>query len=159
MSTLAVWRFRTSHGAERAGQALQQLPRSERQLVHDAARVSWAVGRQRPTTHLMPELAHDEGLGETFWGVLFGIIFFSPLLGAAVGSAPSGSAGSLAQVGIDDTFVNRVRDSVTPGSSALLVIGSDSIVDRVQDLLPAGPSENVLSTRLQESSLREVFVG
>ena len=86
MSTLAVWRFRTSHGAERGGHALQDLPRSERLVIHDAARVSWPSGRQRPTTHLMPELARDEGLGEAFWGVLFGVIFFSPLLGAAVGS-------------------------------------------------------------------------
>ena len=159
MSTLAVWRFHTSHGAERGGLALQELPHSERAVIHDAARVSWALGSQRPTTRLMPELAREEGLGEAFWGVLFGVIFFSPLLGAAVGSAPSGSSGSLAHVGIDDTFVNRIRDSVTPGTSALLVIGSDAMVDHVQDVLRVGPSDDVLTTRLQEGSLREVFVG
>jgi uncharacterized membrane protein len=161
MSLLAVWKFDTDYGAESAGLALRQLKGPEREIVHDAARVSWALGSSQPSTCLMHELAREEGFGEAFWGVLFGLIFFSPLLGAAVGSATGGLSGSLAEWGIHDTFVNRVRDTVTPGTSALFVLGCDQVVDGVQDAVRLHPVK-VLTTRLtrrQEGSLRRVFVG
>jgi uncharacterized membrane protein len=162
MSTLAVWGFDTSDGAERGALALQHLPTAEREVVHDAALVSWVLGVGRPTTGVVPDLTREEALGEAFWGVLFGLIFFSPLLGAAVGSATGGLTGSLAELGIHDTFVNRVRDTVTPGTSALFLLGSDLVVDEAHDLFGVGQRVKVLSTRLsrvQEGRLRQVFVG
>ena len=162
MSTLAVWTFDTSHGAERGSQTLLALSGADRAMVHDAARVSWVLGTSKPTTRPIADLAWDEGLGEEFWGVLFGLIFYSPLLGAAVGSATGGLSGSLAGFGIDDTFVNRVRDTVTPGTSALFVLGSDPVVDRVRDALRIDQPVKLLVTRLnrlQEGSLRQVFAG
>jgi uncharacterized membrane protein len=162
MSTLAVWVFDTSHGAERGSQALQDRPTAERARIHDAARVSWVLGSSKPTTGQIADLAWDEALGEEFWGVLFGLIFYSPLIGAAVGSATGGLSGSLSGFGIDDTFVNRVRDTVTPGTSALFVLGSDSVVDQLRDALRVNHPVKVLVTRLnqlQEGSLRQVFAG
>lgn len=159
---LAVWGFDTNCGAERAGLALQDLAGAEREIVHDAARVSWVLGSSQPSTWLMPDLAREEALGEGFWGVLFGLIFFSPLLGAAVGSATGGLSGSLEDWGIHDTFVHRVRDTVTPGTSALFVLGSDMVVDEVHDAVRLDQPVKVLTTkltRLQEGSLRRVFVG
>ena len=67
-----------------------------------------------------------------FWGLLFGLIFFVPLLGAAIGAATGALAGSLTDVGIDDEFINKVRDQITPGTSALFVMTSDAVVDKVQ---------------------------
>ena len=61
-------------------------------------------------------------MGGSFWGLLFGLIFFVPLLGAAIGAATGALAGSLTDVGIDDAFINKVRDQVTPGTSALFVL-------------------------------------
>ena len=67
----------------------------------------------------------------SFWGLLFGLIFFVPLLGAAIGAATGALAGSLTDVGIDDTFINKVRDQITPGTSALFVMTSDAVMDKV----------------------------
>jgi len=162
MSTLTVWHFDTSYGATRGGQTLQSLPRDQREGVHDAARVSWVLGTGKPVTRLMPDVASDEALGEAFWGLLFGLIFFSPLLGAAVARATGGMSGGLNDFGIDDTFVNRVRDTVTPGTSALFVLGSDAVVDQMSDALSADRPGKVLVTRLsprQKDFLRQVFVG
>ena len=72
-------------------------------------------------------------LGGGFWGLLFGLIFFVPLLGAAIGAATGALAGSLTDVGIDDEFINKVRDQVTPGTSALFVMTSHAVVDRIQE--------------------------
>jgi uncharacterized membrane protein len=162
MSTLGVWTFDTSHGAERGGGILLERPPAERASIYEAAEVSWLRGTSKPTTRLLPDLASDEALGEAFWGVLFGLVFYSPLLGAADGSATGGLSGSLAGFGIDDTFVNRLRDTVTPGTSALFVLGSDAVLDDVGDALRVGQSVTVLMTRIdrsQEGYLRQVFVG
>ena len=162
MSTLVLWRSPTAEGAERASRSLADLAGRERGLVHDVALVSWPRGRGKLITRPLPELASDQALGEGFWRVLFGLVFYSPLLGAAVVSGDATSSGSFAEVGIDDTFVNRVRDTITPGTSGLFVLGADALVEQLRDLPGAGPPVRLLVTRLsprQESTLREVFVG
>ena len=88
------------------------------------------------------------------------MIFFVPLLGAAVGAATGALAGSMNDVGIDDSFINKVRDQVTPGTSALFVLTSDAVVDKVSDAFAADERGELIFTNLsneQESALREVF--
>lgn len=163
MSLLAACHFDTDDGAERSGRALQDPPSAARAMIHDAALVSWALGAAQPATRPMPELAAgDEALGEGFWGLLFGLMFYSPLLGAAVGSATGALSGSFADFGIHDTFVNRVRDTVTPGTSELFLLGSETVVEEVHRALHPRAPVKVLTARLtplQEGSLREIFVG
>ena len=43
------------------------------------------------------------------------------------------SAGSLADVGIDDDFIKRTRSEITPGTSALFLLSSNAIVDKLRD--------------------------
>ena len=63
--------------------------------------------------------------------MLFGLIFFVPFLGMAVGAAMGALSGSMADVGIDDRFIDEVRQKVTPGTSALFVMTSDAVTDKV----------------------------
>jgi uncharacterized membrane protein len=162
MSTLVAWKFDTSEGAERGGRTLQHLglsEGSEDKLVRDAARVSWSPGGGKPTTALVPVSPSDAALGETFWGVLFGVIFFAPLLDAAAASATGGGSDGLTDLGIDEVSVNRVRDAVTPGTSALFVIGAEPGIDRVIDALRGGGAVPLLHTKLGavvDSSTRHV---
>jgi uncharacterized membrane protein len=77
-----------------------------------------------------------------------------------MGAATGALAGSLADVGIDDHFINQVRDHVTPGTSALFVLSSAVVVDRVHDAFAGGPSAELIFTDLdaeQEAALRDVF--
>ena len=119
-------------------------------------------GKKKPKTRQLNHLAGAGALGGAFWGLLFGLIFFVPLLGAAIGAATGALSGSLADVGIDDSFINRTRDQITPGTSALFVMTSDAVMDKVKDAFAGtGPSE-LLFTNLnteQENALREVFAG
>ena len=90
---------------------------------------------------------------------MFGLIFFVPLFGMAVGAALGAMSGSMADVGIDDDFIRDVRRHVTPGTSALFVLTSNAVVDKVVDeFKEAGAT--LLSTNLshdQEEKLREAF--
>ena len=88
------------------------------------------------------------------------MIFFLPLLGAAVGAATGALAGSLSEAGIDDSFINKIRDQVTPGTSALFVLTSDAVVDRIHEAFAGHAPAELLFTNLssdQEAALRDVF--
>jgi uncharacterized membrane protein len=94
-----------------------------------------------------------------FWGMLFGLLFFIPLLGMAMGAAAGALGGSMADIGIDDSFIKRVRDSITPGTSAVFLMTTDAVRDRVIEALRGFDAE-LIQTNLsqeEEAKLREVF--
>jgi uncharacterized membrane protein len=161
MQRLTVWRFDTPSGAEDAVKTLQSLTREELITVHDAAVVSWEADARKPKTRQLHNLAGAGALGGAFWGLLFGLIFFVPLLGLVIGAAAGALSGSLGDVGIDDSFIKQTRDKVTPGTSALFLLSSDAVVDRVREAFE-GQRAELLFTNLndeQEKALREAFAG
>ena len=159
-ATLTVWKFDTAEGADEASRTLERLARANLVTLVDAATVAWPEGKKKPKTNQLHSMAGAGALGGAFWGMLFGLIFFVPLLGAAVGAATGALTGSMADVGIDDGFINKIRDQITPGTSALFLMTNDVVVDRVKDAFAAhGPSE-LMFTNLsaeQEAVLRQVF--
>jgi uncharacterized membrane protein len=91
--------------------------------------------------------------------MLFGLIFFVPLLGMAIGAGMGALTASMTDVGIDDSFIRRMRDEIQPGTSALFVLSSGAVVDKVRDAF-AGQQMVLVETNLsheQEDKLREVF--
>ncbi|WP_166139383.1 DUF1269 domain-containing protein [Nocardioides ochotonae] len=158
--TLTVWKFDDPRGADEAAATLAELARANVVNVLDSATVSWEEGKKRPKTHQSNDMTGIGALGGAFWGMLFGLIFFVPLLGAAVGAATGALAGSLTDVGIDDDFIAQVRDQVTPGTSALFVMTSDAVVDKVHEAFAGHKPAQLLFTNLssdQEAALRKVF--
>src|SRR4051812_26146690 len=57
-----------------------------------------------------------------FWGFLFGLLFFVPVLGMAVGAGLGGLMGKAEKTGIDRRFQEQIRDMLQPGTSALFLI-------------------------------------
>ena len=159
MATLTVWKFDSAGGAQDAIALLQRLQKEELIRINDAAYVYWPEGKKKPKTEQLHDLTGGGALGGSFWGLLFGLIFFVPLLGMAVGAAMGALSGSLADVGINDDFIREVRTNVTPGTSALFVMTTAAVVDRVAaDFKNTGAT--LLSTNLsneQEAKLREAF--
>jgi uncharacterized membrane protein len=159
MSTLSVWRFDTPDGADNAVQTLEELRKQKLITVHDAATVTWQPGAKKPKTRQLQNMTGAGALGGAFWGMLFGLLFLVPLLGAAVGAAAGALTGRLTDVGIDDTFIKRAKEDITPGTSALFVLSSDAVLDRVQEAFE-GSRADLLFTNLsseQETRLREAF--
>lgn len=160
MATLTVWRFDTTDGAEKAADILADAERRGVVLLPDAATVVWEVGKRKPRARQLTGATVAGALGGGFWGLLFGLIFFVPLLGAAIGAATGAITGSLADVGIDDRFINQIRDQVTPGTSALFVLAGDAEVDRIAEEFAGEPQGELIHTDLtaeQEAALREIF--
>jgi len=98
-----------------------------------------------------------------FWGVLIGMIFLNPLLGAAVGAGAGALSGALADIGISNDMMKSFAESFKPGCSALFVLVRKATGDKVL----AGLSEftgkgKVLKTSLtkdKEEELRQVIEG
>ena len=159
MATLTVWKFNDTSSAERTVEVLQKLQQQELIKVFDAATVVWEEGKKKPKTRQLNNHTGAGALGGAFWGLLFGMLFFVPLLGMAVGAAMGALSGSMADVGIDDEFINAVRQNVTPGTSALFVMTSNAVVDKVLDEFKESGA-TLLSTNLskdQEDKLRQAF--
>jgi uncharacterized membrane protein len=154
MASLAVWQFDAAGAAARSAALLERWGRDDVLVIHGAAVVTWEVDDGRPRTSRL-----SGALGTGFWGLLFGLIFFVPLLGAAIGATTGALAGALADVGIDDHFINRVRDQVTPGTSALFLVTTEAVVTRVHEAL-AELHPTLITADLdddQEAALRAVF--
>ncbi len=159
MATLTAWKFDTPEGADQAEATLIQLSKEELIKIHDAATVSWEPGKKKPKTRQLQSLVGTGAVGGAFWGLLFGLLFFVPLLGLALGAAGGALGGSLADAGISDDFINSVRSSITPGTSALFVLSSDAVLDKIQDAFK-GTKAELISTNLsdaQEAALRAAF--
>jgi uncharacterized membrane protein len=161
VATLSVWKFETPSGADQAEQALIALQKQELIQVHDAATLSWEPGKSKPKTRQAHNLAAAGALGGTFWGMLFGLLFFVPLLGAAIGAAAGALGGALSDVGIDDDFIDSVRSTVTPGTSALFLLSSGAVPDKVfGSLRDQGIHAELIQTNLsseEEARLRAAF--
>jgi len=159
MASLTVWKFPTPYGADAAMERLQAMQSQQLITVQDAAMVSWEEGKRKPKTRQLHDVKAAGALGGAFWGMLFGLIFFIPILGLAIGAAAGALFGSLADAGISDSFIKSVRDQVTPGTSALFLLCSDVVMDRVREEFPANEAE-LISTNMsaeQEAKLREAF--
>src|SRR3954453_15418349 len=159
MATMTVWKFPTAEGAAVAEDTLKDLKRQELIQIHDAAIVSYPEGGKKPKTRQLTSLAGVGALGGAFWGMLFGLIFLIPLLGLAIGAGIGALTGSLTDVGIDDAFIRRMREEIQPGTSALFVLSSGAVVDKVKEAF-AGQEMTLVETNLsheEEDKLREVF--
>ena len=161
MATLTALKFDTAEGAQQTENLLLQLQQQGLIQVNDGAVVSWPVGAKKPKTKQLTSMAGVGALGGAFWGLLFGLLFFIPLLGMAIGAGVGALTGAFADVGISDKFINQVKASVTPGTSALFLLTSNAVTDRVvaaiqeQGLKPELISSNLSSE--QEAKLREAF--
>lgn len=159
MDTLTVLEFPAADGAERMLGTLQGLQKQQLIAIHDAAIVTWPANKSKPQTKQLNNMAGIGALNGAFWGMLFGLLFFVPFLGLAIGAGIGALTGSLADVGIDDNFVKQVREKVTPGTSALFLLTSGAVVDRVVQAVKGTPMQ-IVSTNLsadQEHRLRAAF--
>jgi uncharacterized membrane protein len=159
MATLTALKFDTPDGAQQMLDKLEQLQKQQLIQIQDAATVSWPVGAKKPKTKQLSNLTAVGALDGAFWGMLFGLIFFVPFLGLAMGAAMGALAGHFADYGIDDNFIKQSRDKITEGTSALFLLSSGAVMDKLADALK-GTKFEVLSTNLskeQEDQLRAAF--
>src|SRR5215212_7712959 len=126
-----------------------ELSKQQLITIQDAAYVTWPVGASKPKTQQAQSMGAAGALGGAFWGLLFGLLFFLPLLGMAIGAAAGALSGALTDVGINDDFIKKTRDEITPGTSALFVMSRDAVLDKVKAAFP-GERPELLFTNLSD---------
>jgi uncharacterized membrane protein len=108
-------------------------------------------------------LSSQGAVGGGFWGLLVGMLFLNPLLGAAVGAGAGAISGSLTDVGINDDFMKGLGQSLTPGTSALFVLVRKVTADKLLEALGEFTGRaTVLQSSLskdQEEDLRAAIEG
>jgi len=130
MSTLLVLEFDSEGGAAQMRDRLLSLQKQQLIRIDDAA-IMKKDANGKPKLEQLNNMAGVGALGGAFWGMLFGLLFFIPFLGMAVGAAAGAIAGAMSDVGIDDKFIKSVSESITPGTSALFLLVSNAVVDKV----------------------------
>lgn len=159
MATLSVWKFDDPGRADEVRGEVLELQKQELVTVHDAATVSWPEGAKKPKTSQLVSTTAVGAASGSFWGLLFGILFFVPFFGLAFGAAMGALSGSMRDFGINDEFIDSVRDNVTEGTSALFLLTSGAVRDRIADAIDLTGAE-LLATNLSvedEAALREMF--
>ncbi len=159
MATLSVLKFPTADGAQKMESTLLDLQKQHLIEVQDAAIVTWPQGKKQPKTQQLHSLTGQGAMMGAFWGMLFGLIFFIPFFGLAVGAAMGALSGKFADYGIDDNFIKQTREKVTEGTSALFLLTSGAVEDKVVAALK-GQTFEILSTNLpreKEDALRAAF--
>ena len=130
MDKLFVLKFADETTAQQVLGTLKNLQDRKLIKVDDAAIVTLRPDG-KPKIQQMHNLVGAGALGGAFWGMLIGLLFFMPLLGAAVGAASGALAGKMRDIGIDDNFIKQVGSSIQPGESALFLLVSEAVADKV----------------------------
>lgn len=95
----------------------------------------------------------------SFWGLLVGVLFLMPLVGAAVGATAGALTGVMMDFGINDRFMKDLSASLPPGGAALFVLVNKMTADKVLAQLQ-GVGGTVLRTSLdrsKEQALRDAL--
>jgi uncharacterized membrane protein len=159
MATITVLKFSTADGAQQALGTVESLGKQHLINLHDAAIVTWPEGKKKPKTKQVANLPGIGALDGAFWGMLFGLIFFVPFFGLAIGAAMGALSAKFADYGIDDGFIKSVQSQVTEGTSALFLMTSEAVVDKVAEAMQGIEFELVASNLSQdeEDNLRAAF--
>ena len=158
MSDLVVIGFENEHTAFEMRAALARLQKEYLIDMEDVVVVT-KDDKGKVKLHQAVSLTAAGAVGGSFWGMLIGLIFLNPLLGVAVGAGAGALSGKLSDIGINDTFMKELGETIHHGTSALFILVRKVTPDKVLDQLK-GFKGKVLKTSLtadEEEALREVL--
>jgi uncharacterized membrane protein len=161
MTTFTVWKFDDPQGAERAESILEYAAADGLVKIVDHAVVTWPKGAAEPKTdHKHDERRRGTGWG-AFWGLVVGTLFLVPVVGAAAGASIGAISKATEGTGIRREDLEKIRTSVTEGSSALFLVTENAELDRLGERFHGMPKQ-LLTTNLTDAEkevLMETFGG
>jgi uncharacterized membrane protein len=135
MSTLVAIAYPDAATAEQVRQELVRATKEHLVRLEDAVVVEHGPdGNIKLRQAVSP--AGMGAAGGAMWGGLIGLLFLAPLFGMAVGAAAGALGGKMADAGVNDNFMKELGAKLTPGSAALIALGStdarDKLIERVK---------------------------
>ena len=158
MSDLVVIGFDDEHTAFEMRAELAKLQKEYLIEMEDVVVVT-KNDKGKVKLHQAVNLTAAGAVGGGFWGMLIGMIFLNPLVGAAVGAGAGAISGKFSDIGIDDKFIKELGETITPETSAFFVLVRKATPDKVLEELK-GFKGKILKTSLtadKEEKLREVL--
>ena len=146
MSHLIVVSFDSYEEAASTLETLQSLQKRHLIDLDDAAIVEHRNNGKVKLNQTL-NLVTSGMLGGSFWGLLIGVLFMSPIVGIVSGSIAGAAAGALSDVGIDDQFMKSLGQQLIPGKAALFILVRRATVDKVIEELGPFPG-TILQTSL-----------
>jgi uncharacterized membrane protein len=123
MATLVAIGYPDQGTAEQARETVKQL---EAELVIQAEQVASIYRDSKGKYHVHTTHAGNTTTGSAIvggvWGFLFGLLFFIPVAGLALGAGAGALLARHGVEGVDGEFQRQVRDYVKPGTSALFMV-------------------------------------
>lgn len=154
MSDLIVIAFDDEQKAFELRAVLAKMQKEYLIKMEDAAVVTKdAEGKVK--LHQAVNLTAAGAVGGGFWGMLIGMIFLNPLLGAAVGAGAGAVSGKLTDLGVNDNFMKELGASFKPETSALFLLVKKATPDKVAERLK-GYGGKVLRTSLTKDKEEEL---
>jgi len=131
MTTFTVWKFEDPYGADRAASVIQHAAGEGLIKVLNHAVVRWPVGASRPSTdNVHEDTWRGTGWG-ALWGMLIGALFFVPVVGGIAGAAVGAISRALHGTGITKEQLEKIRTTLTEGTSALFLVSDEGNLDRL----------------------------
>ena len=132
MSTLVAIAYPDIATAEQVRAELVQATKEHLIKLEDAVVVEHqADGKIK--LHQATGLTAAGAAGGALWGGLIGLLFLAPVIGMAIGAATGAVAGKMADVGVDDTFMENLGAKLVPGGAALIALGTTGGTGKVLD--------------------------
>jgi uncharacterized membrane protein len=152
MSDLIVIVYPNVARAEEVRKRLLELQKEYLIALDDAVIATQTEDGKIKLDQLMNTTAAGAVSG-SFWGLLIGVLFLNPLIGAAIGAASGALAGALTDVGINDSFIKKLAASLRPGNGALFLLVKMMTADKVLKEIESFGGV-VLKTSLDETKER-----
>jgi uncharacterized membrane protein len=121
MYDLVVVAYGGTYKAKEVRTELLQMQKEYLSEIEDAVVVDKLNDGNMLIDHMTP-LSVGKSLGDTFLGNLISFIFHKPEPGDAVEHVPGSIKGALQDVGVTDSFMKELAESLRPGQSALFVM-------------------------------------
>ena len=156
MSTLIVVAYPDEYQAEEVRLRLLQMQKEYLVDLEDAA-IAVRKDNGKIKLRQLYSITGASALTGGFWGLLVGLIFLNPLLGAAVGAGAGAISGALADVGVNDDFMKELAAQLKPGGSMLFILCRSISLDKALAELE-GTGGTIIRTSLShedEDRLRE----
>lgn len=132
MSTLLVIGYENEVKAEEVRLALVKMQKDYLIDLADAVVVVRDANGKVKLRQLY-NLTAAGALNGGFWGSLVGLLFLNPLFGLAIGASAGAISGALSDVGIDDSMLKKLAETLKPGTAALCVLIRQMTADKVLD--------------------------
>ena len=112
-----------------------------------------ACGKKETKNKALADLTGAGALSGAFRGMWFGLIFFIPLFGLVAGATLGALVGSMKHIEIDEDFVKSVRSKVTDGTSALFLMATYTVEDKVVEAIKQTKFELIASNLSKEEDM------